>query len=666
MAKQLFSDDDSTKGSGGGRLTGALSNAIKNKSEDNKVDPESPEKIGGEVKPDFALENHGQDKKPETEKSLIPKMPKLKDLIDPKSMPKAMGMGDKDPKRKDVKSRVGDIVKKAQTGSKLGLATAKGFATIKAVSALAKGIRSMGSAFMNTQLGQLVEAGYGALKAGVSAVNSGIAAVDALGTTVATGVTGAASATGSFLGSVGSAVGSFVAHATAATVGFVNGGVNAVLGLFGATTQVAASSIVPTAVLATTLVAGGGIGTSAIVNTISQTDSCLLVSGQIDQSTADSTTTVSKDMTTNAKHIAEVLEKKGATGAGIAGYLGNSQEESGINPTAIQGGLSYKASTALDGSVGGYAFGLNQWDSGRRVNLLKAAGSAKKDWKDLDFQLDFALNQDGSDSTLLRKYLNSTDSVANVTEGLRAHWERGGVGTTAKRQEHAQYWYTTLNLSGVKGNDSIISGSTDSAGSNETSATDSQSGNACKTASASSDVTDGTGSVSVTDGSAWAYNKLPAEVAKYAYDVTKDGMAYGSSTGWANWGGQCVHFSSSYFFKIWKDAKNMPRNIVMVDFGRNSAAQWASAMGGKVTETPKAGAISSVPGSGSNDAGHTFIVDHVFANGDILVVEQNYAPLSGDQVNMKGTWDYRYISKSTYEKAGYTFFAPSGTPNWGN
>lgn len=666
MAKQLFSDDASDKSPVGGRLGGALSNAIKNKSEDIKKEPESPDKLGEAANADFALENKDVNKKPDDQKSVLPKLPKLKDLIDPKLMPKAMGMGDKDPKRKDIKSRVGDIVKKAQTGSKLGLTTAKGFATIKAASALAKGIRSMGSAFMNTQLGQLVEAGYGAFKAGVSAVNSGVAAVNALGTTVASGVSGAASAAGSFLGSVGSAVGSFVAHATAATVGFVNGGVNAVLGLFGATTQVAASSIIPTAVLATTLVAGGGIGTSAIINTISQTDSCLLVSGQIDQSTADSTTTVSKDMATNAKQIAEILEKKGATGAGIAGYLGNSQEESGINPTAIQDGVSYNASTALDGSVGGYAFGLNQWDSGRRVNLLKAAGSAKKDWKDLDFQLDFALNQDGSDSTLLRKYLNSTDSVANITEGLRAHWERGGVGTTAKRQEHAQYWYTTLNLSGVKGNDSIISGSNNSAESNETSALNSQANNACKTASATSDVTDGTGSVSATDGSAWAYDKLPAEVAKYAYDVTKDGLAYGSSTGWANWGGQCVHFSSSYFFKIWKGDKNMPSNVVMVDTGKNSASTWAKAMGGKATGAPKAGAIASVPGKSSDDAGHTFIVDHVFANGDILIVEQNYAPLSGDQVNKKGTWNYRYIAKSTYEKAGYTFFAPSGTPDWGN
>lgn len=668
MAKQLFSDDDSSKGSVGGRLGGALSNAIKEKSLDNKKDPESPEDVGEGA--DFALENQNKDKKKNEkseEKSLLPKLPKLKDLMDPTSMPKAMGMGDKDPKRKDIRSRAGDIVKKAQMGSKLGLASAKGFATIKAASMLAKGIRSMGSAFMNTQLGQLVEAGYGALKSGISAVNSGLAAVNAVGTTVAGGVSsavsGATTATASFLGSVGSAIGSFTAHAAAATVGFVNGGVNAVLGMFGA--QVATTSVIPTAIIATALVAGGGIGTSAVVNTLSQTDGCILVSGQVEQSDSTSTASVSKDTEATAKHVAELLEKQGASGAGIAGYLGNAQHESGLDASAIQSGAKFNSATAMDSSVNGYAFGFNQWDGGRRVNLIKYAASVHKDWTDLDTQIDFALNHDGSDSTILRKYLRSNDSVAQIAEGLRANWERGGVGTTAERQAKAQYWYTTLNLSGVKGNDSIISGSNDSAGSNATSATDSQANNNCKTASASSDVTDGTGSVSAKDGQAWAYDKLSADVSKYAYDVTKDGMAYGSSTGWANWGGQCVHFSSSYFFKIWKGAKNMPSSVVMVDLGKNSASTWAKAMGGKATGTPKAGAISSVPGSGDNEAGHTFIVDHVFANGDILIVEQNYSPLSGDSVNKKGTWNYRYISKSTYQKDGYTFFAPDGTPNWG-
>lgn len=659
MVKQLFSDDGSDNGPSSGRLSGALSNAIKDKIEDNKKEPESLEDLERGI-----ARNKPSEKAGDTDNSRMPQLPKLKDLLDPKSMPKAVGMGNKNPKFDELKSRVGNVVKKAQTGARLSLTGAKGFATIKAASALAKGIRSMGSAFMNTQLGQLVEAGYGAFKSGVAAMNSGIAAVNALGSSVAGGISSAATATSGFLGSIGSTIGGFAAHAAAATVGVINGGVNAVLGLFGV--QVATTSIVPSVLIATALVTGGGVGTATVMSTLNQSAGCLLVSGQVDQSSAPSIASTSKDETANAKHVAELLEKAGATGAGIAGYLGNAQHESGLNPSAIQSNAAYNSSTAMDGSVNGYAFGFNQWDGGRRVNLIKYAKSRNKDWTDLDTQIDFALNHDGTDSTLLRKYLHSNASVAEIAEGLRADWERGGVGTTAVRQANAQYWYTTLNLSGVKGSDSIISGSNDSAGSNAISAADSQANNNCKTPGATSDVTDGTGSVNATDGSAWAYNKLPADVSKYAYDVTKDGMAYGSSTGWVNWGGQCVHFSSSYFFQIWKGAKNMPKNVVMVDFGKNSASMWAKAMDGKVTGTPKAGAISSVPGATPDDAGHTFIVDHVFSNGDILIVEQNYAPLSGDQVNKKGTWNYRYISKSTYQKKGYTFFAPSGTPNWGN
>ena len=659
MVKQLFSDDGSDNGPSSGRLSGALSNAIKDKIEDNKKEPESLEDLERGI-----VRNKPSEKAGDIDNSRMPQLPKLKDLLDPKSMPKAVGMGNKNPKFDELKSRVGNVVKKAQTGARLSLTGAKGFATIKAASALAKGIRSMGSAFMNTQLGQLVEAGYGAFKSGVAAMNSGIAAVNALGSSVAGGISSAATATSGFLGSIGSTIGGFAAHAAAATVGVINGGVNAVLGLFGV--QVATTSIVPSVLKATALVTGGGVGTATLMTTLNQSAGCLLVSGQVDQSSAPSIASTSKDETANAKHVAELLEKAGATGAGIAGYLGNAQHESGLNPAAIQSNASFNSSTAMDSSVNGYAFGFNQWDGGRRVNLIKYAKSVNKDWSDLDTQIDFALNHDGSDSTILRKYLHSNASVAEIAEGLRADWERGGAGTTAVRQANAQYWYTTLNLSGVKGSDSIISGSNDSAGSNAISAADSQANNNCKTPGATSDVTDGTGSVSAKNGDAWAYNKLPADVAKFAYDVTKDGLSYGSSTGWVNWGGQCVHFSSSYFFKIWHSAKNMPKNVVMVDFGKNSASMWAKAMDGKTSSTPKAGAISSVPGTPDNDAGHTFIVDHVFANGDILVVEQNYSPLSGDSVGKKGTWNYRYISKATYQKDGYSFFAPSGTPDWGN
>jgi CHAP domain. len=160
---------------------------------------------------------------------------------------------------------------------------------------------------------------------------------------------------------------------------------------------------------------------------------------------------------------------------------------------------------------------------------------------------------------------------------------------------------------------------------------------------------------------------LPSELQQYAYDPRKAGLAYGSSDGWANYGGQCVHFSSSYFYNIWKDAKNMPSSVVMVMYGKDSASDWANAMGGKATNTPKAGAIASVPAGvdGSDPvAGHTFMVQHVFADGGILIAEQNVTGYSGDSNGTPGTWSYRYIPKDTYQKGHYSFFTPEGKPNW--
>lgn len=168
--------------------------------------------------------------------------------------------------------------------------------------------------------------------------------------------------------------------------------------------------------------------------------------------------------------------------------------------------------------------------------------------------------------------------------------------------------------------------------------------------------TTGTGSVS-TSGVAWAEGNLPAELKEYVVDPKKLGMGYGSATGWFNPGNQCVMFSSSYFKNFWKLSQS-----VMVLFGKDSASDWANAVGGKASSTPKDGAIASVPGytplEGPYSAGHTFIVSHVFENGDILIIEQNYNGMSGESNGTTNTWDYRMIKKNTYVNNHFTFFTP--------
>lgn len=179
---------------------------------------------------------------------------------------------------------------------------------------------------------------------------------------------------------------------------------------------------------------------------------CFILVGGVITQTQDTTSDI--DLTNPQGGVAKVVWdrvlKEGGTKEGAASLLGNMQEESGIDPTRIQSDRAYDEKLALDTSVGGYAFGIYQVDLGRRVNLLKFAKEKDKKWQDLELQLEFLFNHDGSDSALIKELIKGKD-INETTENIRARWERGGVGTTAKRQEHAKYWYDFMTSTGSSG-----------------------------------------------------------------------------------------------------------------------------------------------------------------------------------------------------------------------
>lgn len=616
------------------------------------------------------------------------------------------GMGDAKESTDAASRQVKEVGKQAlrAVGRRTAIDTGKSMIGLGYLQKTAQGLHNMSNGFFNTQFGQFVDSAYMAGKAlvgkvsnavgnGVNAVENGAKAAgaavgktvgevgDAVGGVVggtAHAATSAASGVGTAVGhgfsSLAGAVGGFVSKSATAVVSGVNAVVNAGAGLFGMS-GVASGSIVPTVALASTLLVGGATGGYALSTQSSLTGGCIILpTAKTGTSTlSDTTADTSADQQKNAQHIADVLKKEGASGAGIAGYLGNAEHESGVSPKSIQGGHTYDEKTAYNASVGGYAFGLNQWDSGRRVNLLNFAKSQHKNWDNLDLQLSFALDHDGSDSNVLRKYLGSHDSVDDVAEGLRANWERGGAGTTAVRQAAARKWYKTLNLSSVHGDSSIIGGASDSGDSNEASASKAASKNAslCDTNNSgdteSGDATDGTGSMKARNNQAWKPDALPADAKKYAKDPKSAGMSWHSSKGWLWFGGQCTNFADSYFYALWHKDSKMPKGGMLMGNGNQVTKNWANAMGGKPSSTPKAGAIASIPaftGIATSQYGHTFVVSHVFQNGDILAVEQN-TPDSGDTIGQPGTWNYRYVTKDSYTKDHFTFFAPkTGKPDW--
>lgn len=87
-------------------------------------------------------------------------------------------------------------------------------------------------------------------------------------------------------------------------------------------------------------------------------------------------------------------------------------------------------------------------------------------------------------------------------------------------------------------------------------------------------------------------------------------------------------------------------------------SNWVRAFGGNSDKKPSSGAVFSA--SGSSSAGHTGVVSHVFENGDMLIVEQNFSTYSGDNGGFgQYSWNYRYVSTLELVKDGYSFYNPA-------
>lgn len=174
----------------------------------------------------------------------------------------------------------------------------------------------------------------------------------------------------------------------------------------------------------------------------------------------EGTTTDFSPQTAQEKIAFEVYKfvlAKGGTKEFACAWLGNMEHESGLRPFAIQGGNLYNEATAFNPSIGGYAFGLGQWDSDRRVNLLQVAKNENKDWKETSYQLYFAFEKDGSDSHLLKKLSKQTD-LNGTTIDILVKWERAGTMNNpieqAKRKTSANNWFNRLTK-GSQGGGSV-------------------------------------------------------------------------------------------------------------------------------------------------------------------------------------------------------------------
>lgn len=189
---------------------------------------------------------------------------------------------------------------------------------------------------------------------------------------------------------------------------------------------------------------------------------------------------------------------------------------------------------------------------------------------------------------------------------------------------------------------------------------------------------DGTGTVSenpdTNNGGVerWYLGEEPEDIKPYLETPRTAGLAYQNPDGWFNGRGvaadQCVGFASSYFYALWSQKGTQQRlPQVKVAMGGDAAADWAHAVGGHTSSEPHAGAIAGTGHDhpeplGTNPYGHTFVVIHVLANGDIIAAEQNGLYSGGNNTHgpAANQWNYMLISRHCYHDIIHAqFFTPS-------
>ena len=392
-----------------------------------------------------------------------------------------------------------------------------------------------------------------------------------------------------------------------------------------------------------------------------------------DAKDASASITSSKDADKNAEAIYKYIREhvKGSSSKSTTALLGNMWIESGqtFDPKTIQSGSKYNESSAKDESVGGYAFGIAQWDMGRRVKLLEYADKKGKKWDDLGLQLDYLLNGDGSDSDLVKKILKADGSVESLTARYMNEWERAGAkDSLGQRQAAAKKYYAKF------ADIEVDEGSSDS---NLSDAADAGEDNSDACGDDADGKTDGTMGASVKPNGAkgnvlkvWNSKKEIPE--KYRKVITLPdfsekaldalpGNPYLSGNR-----GQCTEFTWGYMSQLWS-GKQTTGDVGGYTDG-NGQVIWKAYKnhGAKITKNPTVGyGFSGGPpieiGGTIPGVGHTGVVVGVLEDGKYIIANYN---LRGEANRDRYTRSLTYALVDGQPKSGQqiTFFSGIGKP----
>lgn len=152
-----------------------------------------------------------------------------------------------------------------------------------------------------------------------------------------------------------------------------------------------------------------------------------------------------KTMEENGTQIYRYIKREfpESTVEGISGALGNFQQESQVNPLAIERKID-----PLSGH------GIAQWTADRATNLMAFAKKKQKKWSALDVQLEFLIQElKGAESGSVR-VLKETD-VHQATLDWQTNFERAGEPAIQNRLMYADQWYVRLGVQDPGGSSAI-------------------------------------------------------------------------------------------------------------------------------------------------------------------------------------------------------------------
>lgn len=322
--------------------------------------------------------------------------------------------------------------------------------------------------------------------------------------------------------------------------------------------------------------------------------------------------------------------------------------------------------------------GLGQWTNGRNKLLVDFAKENDMPWYEFDTQMMFMISGDEQYRQDQLMEFITKDNPGNVdqeTTIFNEGWigQPPGGGDIESRKKHAQDYMFILERAEVDKDfaKSILDGVNVERSKNNEATGAFEKDDGCGEVVGdhyASSTPDGTGELPPgLTGIAWKHTAVPEAVEEFAKDPRAAGLEFGGPGGWApgQWYDQCVALTHSLFTLIYPDwnKDGRPTTTPPGD-GWSNAKGWADNYGESTQDYPQAGAVFSE--DNGSVYGHTGIVQHVFANGDILIVEQNVVGASGEMIGQSYTWNFRVLSKETASpKNGYVFFKPKGyEPQW--